>query len=463
MIKQKFYIKKTYLFICLSICSSFCFAQTCNSLTLDSITNPGVYNIASITESDGIRNGPDYFGATIYYPIDATAPFPSIVIVPGYTALQFSIQSWGPFLASHGIVTMTIGTNNVLENPISRKDALLDAMITLRGENTRANSPLIGNIDLEKMAVGGWSMGGGGAQLAAVVDPSIKAVLALCPWLSTLSTPNLNHSAPVLIFSAELDAIAPPAFHADIHYNNTPVTTNKLIYEINNAGHTVANSPTGAQGSVGKIGLSWLKYHLIGDDCYCPLFLDTPSTASDYMTNVVCPTITLPVELTKFTGYQANNQIYLNWETASETNNQTFQIEYGNDGRNWEEIGFVNGQGTVTRFNQYELIHKNPNIGENYYRLKQIDYDGNYAYSKVINIKWIDHKEVILTPNPTAGIIKIEGIQEGKITILNTSGRIVKEQLISSDEIDISDFSAGIYFIQIISDNQSFSKRILKQ
>ncbi|MFT6739990.1 MAG: dienelactone hydrolase [Paraglaciecola sp.] len=293
MHKQELYLRRIHLFICLLISANFCAAQDCNSLTLDDITNPGMYEVASLTESDGIRNGPGYADATIYYPTNATPPFASIAIVPGFISPQSSIQDWGPFLASHGIVAMTIGTNNIFENPENRKDALLDALITLAEENTRTDSPLLDNMDTNKMAVGGWSMGGGGAQLAAASDNNIKAVLALCPWLdpNQVSPADLNHPVPILIFSGENDGVAEPSSHANIHYEYTPETTNKLIYEIGNAGHNIANDPTGGQDEVGKIAISWLKYHLIGDSCYCPLFLDTPSTASNYMTNVVCPEI----------------------------------------------------------------------------------------------------------------------------------------------------------------------------
>ncbi|MBL4648531.1 MAG: T9SS type A sorting domain-containing protein [Aureispira sp.] len=291
MIEKKLYSNKICLLICLFIYSNLCLSQSCTPLTLDSIANPGIYNVASIAEADGLRNGPDYSGATIYYPTNASPPFASIVIVPGYLSLQSSIQSWGPFLASHGIVTMTIGTNSIFENPVNRKDALFDAIMTLSQETTRGGSPLNGNLDTNKIAVGGWSMGGGGAQLAATIDTSLKAVVALCPWLDSgqLTPADLNHPVPLLIFSGELDPTAPPASHANLHYDYTPQTTNKLIYEIASGGHFVANSPTGGQERIGKIAVSWLKKHLIGDSCYCPLLLDTPSTASVFMTNIVCP------------------------------------------------------------------------------------------------------------------------------------------------------------------------------
>jgi|GEM_PF-170090 len=284
---------QNYLLLVLFIGAHLGYSQNCAPLTLDSISNPGVYTFASYTESTGLRNGPDYFGATVYYPTNATPPFSSIVIVPGYVSAQSTIQSWGPFLASHGIVTMTIGTNSPFDDPVIRKNALLDAIISLRQENNRTNSPLIGNVDTTKIAVGGWSMGGGGAQLAAVSDTTIKAVVALCPWLNTRTTTaaTLSHPVPVLIFSGQSDAVAPPASHADVHYNFTPLTTNKLIFEIANAGHSVANNPTGGQDFVGKIALSWLKQYLVGDSCYCPLVLNAPSTASKYLTNVSCPNV----------------------------------------------------------------------------------------------------------------------------------------------------------------------------
>ncbi len=293
MIRDHRTVQRSSLLLLLTFCAHLGIAQSCDPLTLGSITDPGVYSVATLTEADGIRNGPAYAGATIYYPTNATPPFPSIAIVPGYISAQSTIQAWGPFLASHGIVTITIGTNSLFDNPPARRDALLDALITLTQENTRSGSPLNGDIDTEKFAVSGWSMGGGGAQLAAAADPSLKAVVALCPWLDTQTPASaIGHDVPLLILSAEADGTAPPAAHANVHYANTPSTTKKLIFEIDNGNHNVANTPSGGQGYAGKIALSWLRYFLIGDSCYCPLLIDAPPTASLYTTNVVCGSIT---------------------------------------------------------------------------------------------------------------------------------------------------------------------------
>lgn len=328
----------TNLLLCLSVFSGSCVAQNCDPLlTLGSITDPGQYSVATLTESDGVRNGPDYSGATIYYPTNATPPFASIAIVPGYVSPQSSIQGWGPFLASHGIVVMTIGTNSLFDDPYARRDALLDAIVTIAGENTRSASPLNGDLDLDRVSVGGWSMGGGGAQLAAVADPSLKAVVALCPWLDGQTTAaDLIHPVPVLIFSAQLDAFAPPAAHATLHYGYTPQTTNKLLFEIAGAGHTVANSPTGGQDQVGQIALSWLKHYLIGDDCYCPLLLDAPSTASSYMTNVTCPEAPNSIDDSGLAG----NISYRVYPTPC-SGSINLEVEQMNDGTMYEILSFT--------------------------------------------------------------------------------------------------------------------------
>jgi len=261
---------KAVILLLLLLPTSRVFSQ-CEDITIGSLANPGIYDVATLTEADGLRNGPNYFGATVYYPTNATPPYASIAIVPGFSASPDSVEQWGPFYASHGIVTIIIGTNSIFDFPEARAEALLDALETLREENTRNDSPLLGAIDEDKFAVSGHSMGGGGAQRAAVLDNSIKGVVALCPWLPN---PDLDHSSPVVIFSGQNDAVAPPGVHANIHYDNTPNSTNKLLFEIENGDHSVANTPDGGNSSVGKIALSWFNLYVAQNDCYCSLLTD---------------------------------------------------------------------------------------------------------------------------------------------------------------------------------------------
>jgi len=278
-------------FLGLLVCTEALQAQSCANITLGGITNPGPNAFATMDQNSGIRNGPDYGDATIYYPTNGTTPFASVAIVPGFFSFQSSVEDWGPFLASHGIVTIIFDTNSIFDQPPARADALIDALETLRQENTRSASPLLGLIDVNRFAVMGWSMGGGGAQLAASLDPSIKAVVALCPWLASPTSNDLDHTVPVLILSAENDTTAPPNIHADVHYALTPSATDKLLFEVDNAGHSIANDPANVQGEIGKYGLAWLRNYLLDDPCYCPLALTPSSFTSKNITNVICPSI----------------------------------------------------------------------------------------------------------------------------------------------------------------------------
>jgi hypothetical protein len=208
-------------------------------------------------------------------------------------------MGWARYLASRGYVCMTIGTNSLTDSPLIRAEALIDGMETIRQENNRKSSPLYQKIDTNNIAVGGWSMGGGGAQLAAKIDPRIKAVLAITPWLYqyTLSASDLNHNVPVLIISGELDRIAPVSIHADVHYNYTPSTTDKLLFEVSGADHNIPLNPLIGYGDLGNLSFAWLKLFLEDNNCYCDMLgdgsLNKNSTASKYLANLSCASLSV--------------------------------------------------------------------------------------------------------------------------------------------------------------------------
>lgn len=91
----------------------------------------------------------------------------------------------------------------------------------------------------------------------------------------------------------------------------------------------------------------------------------------------------IPVELTSFSVSKINNQFILKWVTASETNNKGFEIQSSLDAKDWQQVGFVSGKGTSVQTNNYEFILSNNQ--SSYFRLKQIDYEGSFTYSNVVN------------------------------------------------------------------------------
>ena len=94
----------------------------------------------------------------------------------------------------------------------------------------------------------------------------------------------------------------------------------------------------------------------------------------------------VPVELVSFTANAINNNIELNWNTATELNNKGFEIQRKSEIEDYTTIGFVEGHGTTSENYNYNFVDKNPDAGIYYYRLKQIDLDGSFEYSDEIMI-----------------------------------------------------------------------------
>jgi len=97
--------------------------------------------------------------------------------------------------------------------------------------------------------------------------------------------------------------------------------------------------------------------------------------------------LAMPVELSSFVAKCGDNRVELNWTTASETNNLGFQIEKSTDKLTYEPVGFVHGHQTVRSSQDYSFIDKNVAPSNYYYRLKQIDTDGQYEYSGVVEVE----------------------------------------------------------------------------
>ena len=268
----------------------------------------GPYEFSTITESQGLRNGPYYQDGVVYYPINGIPNYKSIVLTPGWGGNGASMSSWAQFFASHGFIAMTISPNDAInDDHVLRAEGLLDGIETITQENNRINSPIFELIDLNSFSVGGYSMGGGACQNAAMMDSSLKAVISLnptvlfddcdlCPgedfdgvtYCICLVPELISHSVPSLIFSGEVEVNELPDYDGmlgqDI-YENMPENTDKIMFEGAGDGHGFAAYP---YGEVQEYALNWLKYQVLGDYIACDNLLEIPSIASQYLINVEC-------------------------------------------------------------------------------------------------------------------------------------------------------------------------------
>lgn len=182
---------------------------------------------------------------------------------------------------------------------------------------------------------------------------------------------------------------------------------------------------------------------------------------------IICVTaVILPVELVAFNGNVENDQIRLEWQTASEQNNNGFEIQKSIDGRFWDQLDFVEGNGTTLVPNKYTSIDQSPIGGMNYYRLKQMDFNGNFEFSNVISVDFNRLKEITAYPNPVNDqlIIKAQLSKEVDIQIYNTLGQSVYQntQFLNSQlGLDLSDLKTGTYYLNI--DNAETGGSIFRQ
>ena len=160
--------------------------------------------------------------------------------------------------------------------------------------------------------------------------------------------------------------------------------------------------------------------------------------------------ITLPVELTKFNVAKNANKVNLTWQTASEINNDRFEIERSNDANRFENIGEVAGEGNSQRLNDYTFVDKQPINGTNYYRLKQVDIDGAFEYSDVVSIE-LNRTKVSVTPTSTFDQITVSTGELSSIIVTSFAGQFMNSQSSADGNftVDMTNYPKGIYFLSI--------------
>jgi 3-phytase len=186
-------------------------------------------------------------------------------------------------------------------------------------------------------------------------------------------------------------------------------------------------------------------------------------------------TTPLPVELTNFGGEVLNDKIKLEWRTETEVNNYGFEILRSTSIKEWSVIGFVAGHGNSNSPRSYSFIDENVISGNYAYRLKQIDSDGNYDYSKVINIKFglpLVYQLSQNYPNPFNPVTKIKYslpiTGTVQINLYNTLGEQIDELL--NEEKEAGNYSvsfnginlpSGIYLYRFTSGQFSNTKKMI--
>ena len=215
-----------------------------------------------------------------------------------------------------------------------------------------------------------------------------------------------------------------------------------------------------------------LNYSLqrIGGPCPADMSWQGPMLATRGRLNM--GQTVLPIQLTHFTGELIGEQVLLKWATGSEEQNDYMAVEHSMDARNFKEIGRVKGAGTTTLPQDYQLWHDQPLPGINYYRLRQVDYDGQMEYFGVVAVEHKSNNPTFkLYPTATTGMLTVElsaaNQVAGELIIYNLYGQPLQRIAVSGSplrqEISVEALPPGQYLLQWRpSAGEQFVQRFVK-
>lgn len=239
-----------------------------------------------------------------------------------------------------------------------------------------------------------------------------------------------------------------------IIYNANGTYTIQIDYEINSNGFKSLNTVTpcgsictNVQGSTGTV--------LVG-----PFLCEPKNSYIDSYTGIdcggqKCQSSPVPVIFTDFSGKRLGNSVILNWATAMEIDNRGFSVEKKlTTSNDWQEIAFVASKavgGNSGLQLSYSFIDLS-GIGSAQYRIKQIDLNGVFVYTKIISIKSDNQSNITIYPNPSSGDIKVvfSDINLHTIQILDINGKFI-QQIVTKENTLPLNLKPGMYIFKVLS------------
>jgi hypothetical protein len=305
-----------------------------------------------------------------------------------------------------------------------------------------------------------------------IAAPTVQATSVILSGLTNTSTDvswtNGNGEARIVVARLTTTAAVDPSnlteYTADASFGAGSIT---------GADNFVVYNGTGSSVTVTELALltnyTFTVYEYNGSFMHNRFILPGASNAAT----------TLPVALISFTGNTRDKDVVLSWATASENNNKGFEVERSADGRSFEYISFVKGAGNSNSKLTYGLTDtkafEKTNSSVLYYRLRQVDMDGKFAYSGVVRVTGNTQQANALSvhPNPfsTAYNVSLNAADAGtvRLKMVDLQGRIVAEQtsvvIKGLNEISFSnlqDLQAGIYFVKVTVDGETQVLKLVK-
>lgn len=181
------------------------------------------------------------------------------------------------------------------------------------------------------------------------------------------------------------------------------------------------------------------------------------SPSDDNKTGALEITSALPVTLASFKVLRENQTALLSWSTTSESNSDYFDVERSLNAKNWNLLERIKSKGESSELENYSLIDAEPSDGENFYRLKMVDKDGTFAYSRIQSVTFdgILNKSMVY-PNPASDFLKLNVSDMGKVKTVkmyDLNGRLIYSAFgdALTKMIDIKKVISGMYVVEIVN------------
>ncbi len=183
-----------------------------------------------------------------------------------------------------------------------------------------------------------------------------------------------------------------------------------------------------------------------------------------------CDNSPMPVRLAQFKGqWVADTGNQLSWLTYQEQNNDHFEIQAGTNARAFESIGRISGKGTTTSTQVYTFIDAQPQTELTYYRLKQVDLDGQFSYSNVIAVRQGVEvgSSLIAYPNPVTDELHLQLTPkqtDSEVSIYNVSGHRLVQQIGHAQSVEVGSLAVGSYVVEVRTlEGEILRQRFVKQ
>lgn len=179
----------------------------------------------------------------------------------------------------------------------------------------------------------------------------------------------------------------------------------------------------------------------------------------------------LPVTFAALQARDLGGKVSIEWSTASESGNDYFVVEHGTSVGEFAEVGVVAGAGDSQELLTYDMVHDNPIVGTNYYRIKQVDFEGTFSYSGIVpvDVAGTPSAEVALFPNPASNYFNLNVGSDWKaedvsVAVFNIAGRRMMEWTQSTSvtrQVFTDALPAGVYLLRVDGAQRTSTQRLV--